>query len=327
MSMSSKVLRMAVAALALCATGVHAQAQGPQYPSRPIRFIVPFPPGGPTDTIARALADGLRVSLGQPVVVENKSGANGNIGMGEAMRAPADGHTLALITTTTSALNPHLYAALSYDAEKAVAPIAILAKATYVLLARKAQPAALKDLVAAIKAKPGSFNGGYSNTTSLIGNDFLKRALSLDFVNVPYQADGAVLLALAGGEVDFYFTVSPQVGSLVEAGKFNAVAVAAARRSPLLPNTPTFAEAGFPSFLDMTAWFGVATQAGVPQNIVDRLNRELTKIAATPEFAARVAQLGWSVAEPGSAAETAAFVRQERARWQAPIRAAGVKIE
>jgi tripartite-type tricarboxylate transporter receptor subunit TctC len=292
------------------------------WPARPLKLIVPFPAGGPTDAIARAMADQLRAGLGQPVVVENKAGAGGNIGVGEAMRAARDGHTLALITATTSAINPSLYPNLGYDADKDVNPVSIFALCGYVLVTRNGLPANLKDFIAAVKAKPGTFNGGYASTVSQVGNEMLKKTFGLDFVNVPYKGDPEVLNALVGGTVDFYFTVSPSMGSLVEAGKIKALAVATPQRNVLVPNTPTFAESGYPDFFDMTAWYGIATPSGVPADVTQRLNAEITKVVATPEFGARLKGMGL-VAGRTSASQAADMVRTERTRWQAPIKASG----
>ncbi|WP_051953981.1 Bug family tripartite tricarboxylate transporter substrate binding protein [Xenophilus azovorans] len=310
----------------LSAAALAAHAQPAAWPSRPLKLIVPFPAGGPTDAIARALAEQLRAGLGQPVVVENKAGAGGNIGIGEAMRSPRDGYTLALITATTSAINPTLYAQLPYDAEKDVAPISVFARCGYVLVTRNGLPDTLSALVAAIKAKPGSFNGAYASTVSQVGNEMLKKSYGLDFVNVPYKGDGEVLNALMAGDVDFYFTVSPSLGALVEAGKIKAIAVATPQRNTLVPNTPTFGEAGSPDFFDMTAWYGIATQAGVPDEIVNRLNREIAKVVATPEFGARLKAMGL-VAARNTSVQAADMVRNDRLRWQDPIRSSGAAVQ
>jgi tripartite-type tricarboxylate transporter receptor subunit TctC len=318
---------IAIAIVGLMFAG-QAGAQPPAaYPDRPVKIVMPFPPGGPTDTIARLLADQLRITFKQPFVVENKAGAGGNIGLGEAARAPKDGYTLAIITATTSAINPALYPTLPYDPDKDFVTVAVFAKVAYALVARPGIPANnLGELAALIRARPGALNGGYASTASQVANDLFMKAAGAKFLSVPYKGDANVHTALMSGEVDLYFTVSQQAGPLVSAGKLKGIAVASAQRTPIMPNVPTFAEAGMPGFFDLTAWFGLVTNAGVPNEIVVSLNREINRIVSTPEFAARFAQFGFF---PVTHAQQEAhdFVRTERARWGKAVRDSGAKVD
>jgi tripartite-type tricarboxylate transporter receptor subunit TctC len=297
------------------------------YPERPIRFIVPYPAGGPTDAISRALAEPLQAALGQPVVIENRAGAGGNIGVSEAAHAAKDGYTLVLLTTTNSAINPTLYGSLPYDPEKDIRALAILARASYVLVARNEEPPDLKDLLSAIKVKSGKLNAAYSSTTSQIGNAMLKTAYGLQFADIPYKGDAEAINALMAGDVDFYFTVSTQLGSFVDAHRFQALAAASPQRNPLLPNTPTFAEAGFPAFFDLVAWYGVGTTAGTPDGVVKRLNAEITKILASETFKIRLKQMGLAPAASLTPDQSSEFVRSERLRWQGPVKSSGATVQ
>lgn len=300
------------------------RAQSEPFPSRAMKIVVPFPAGGPTDTLARTMADQLRASLGQPVIVENKAGAGGNIGLANAMRAPRDGYTLALITATTSAVNPALYASLGYEVDD-VAPIAVFAQCGYVLIGRSTGPSTLKELIAKIRGSAASMNGGHSSAVSLVGVEAMKKFSGADFVSVPYKSDTEVLNALMAGDVDFSFTVSPQLPGLIQAGKLKAIATATPQRSPLAPEVPTFEEAGFPGFFDLTAWYGLAVQTGVASDIVNRLNSEIQKALQSPEFAARLKAMGLS-ATSNTPAQAADWVRKDRLRWAAPIKASGATI-
>jgi tripartite-type tricarboxylate transporter receptor subunit TctC len=320
--------KFAAIAGALLLIASPAWAQPPAaYPERPVKIVMPFPPGGPTDTVARLIADQLRIALKQPFVVENKSGAGGNIGLGEAAKAPKDGYTLAIITATTSAINPNLYPNLPYDADRDFVPVAIFAKVAYALVIRPGIPANnLTDLVALLKSRPGAFNGGYASTASQVANVLFMRAAGVRFVSVPYKGDANVHTALMSGEVDLYFTVSQQAGPLISAGKLKGIAIASAQRTPIMPNVPTFAEAGMAGFFDLTAWFGLVTNAGVPNEVVARLNQEVNRVVSAPEFAARLAQFGFFpfTTTPQEAAD---LVRNDRVRWGRAVKESGATLE
>ena len=315
--------RTAILILALAAFSISAQTA--PWPTKPIRIIVGYPPGGPTDAISRALGDRLSALLGQPVIVENKPGAGGNIGVAEAARSGRDGHTLVLLTSTTSALNPHLYASLGYD-EKDIIPIAIVARATYTLVVRNGLPNDLKELAASIKAKPNTFSAATGNATSLVANYMLQKALGIDLVSVPYKGDAEAMTSIISGQTDLYFTVSGQLSSFLQAGKMKAIAVAGPHRGAILPTVPTFAESGLPNFFDLSIWYGIGTHASTPPELVERLNREITKIVASPEFKATLKTMGTEPATT-NVAEARELIRADRARWQGPIKASGATVQ
>lgn len=319
------MFRLLAAFLVLWLAAAGAQAQ--TYPDKPIRIIMPFPPGGPTDVAARLIADQLRQRLGQPVVVESRPGANGNIGLGEAAKAPRDGYTLAIITATTSALNPNLYDNLPYDPDKDLVPIAIFAKVAYALIAKPTLPASnLRDFIALLKSKPDGYNGGFPSTVALVANEALKTSAGVRFLSVPYKSDPEVMNAAMRGEVDFYFSVSSQLGALTSSGRLKGIAISSKQRSPLMPDVPTFAEAGMPDFFDLTAWFGLATGAGVPEEIILRLNGEVNRLVKSPDFAERIAKFGF-FPSVGTPQEAAATVRDDRARWGVAIKKTGAKVQ
>ncbi|MES2185667.1 MAG: tripartite tricarboxylate transporter substrate binding protein [Pseudomonadota bacterium] len=321
----------AALALACAAPALHAQAQAPDnagaaWPTRPVKLVVPFPAGGPVDTLGRAVAEQLGTALGQPVVIDNKAGANGNIGIAEAMRAPRDGYTFTLITTTTSVVNPAVYASLGYD-EKDMRPVALYARAPYVLVARPGlNVSTLPELVALLKAQPGKLNASYASTVSQVGLGLTKSTFGVVFTDVPYKGDGEMLNALMAGDIDFCFTSSPQIGAFVASGRMRPIAVAASQRSPRVPGTPTFAEAGSPQFAELSVFYGMGAGAGVPEAVVNRVNREVVKIVASADFKARLDKAGLVPVSP-SPDEARSMVANDRARWMEPIRQSGAKAE
>lgn len=299
------------------------------YPSRYVRIIVPQPSGGPSDSLTRYIAEELRTRLNQNVVVENRPGAGGAIGLSEAARAAPDGYTLAQVATFTYSINPVLYSNLAYKPERDFRPVAIFAKASGILYVNPNLPARnLAELVAYAKAHPGKLNGAFPGigNSSQIALALLKKQNDLDFVEVPFQGDAQALVALTAGEVDMMFSVNPTAKQLVETGKLRAIAVAAPGRTPAQPNVPTFSEAGMKDFLDTTAFFGLVTNASVPDAIVGRLNREINLITDTPQYRARLALWGMTPAG-GSIKEIGEFLSAERSRWQKAVPESGAKVE
>jgi tripartite-type tricarboxylate transporter receptor subunit TctC len=331
----SKVLavRAGVAALAAGLAlfgGVGAAyAQAGDFPNRPVKIVVPFPPGGPSDTIARLVAERLGDAWKQSVLVDNRPGAGGNIGLAFAAKQPADGYTLGQVATSTFAVNPNLYKNLPFDAEKDFVPVALLTRIANVLLVNPEVPAkSLTELIALMKSKPGALNGGYpgAGNSAHIALVMLERAAGAETTRVPYKGDADGMQALMGGQVQVYFTVSFVAAPQIKAGKVRAIAIASPQRSPGLPEVPTFAEAGLPGFMDTTAWFGLAAPTGVPMPIVRRINEEVNRALAGPKVRDYLLRIG---AAPGSgtAEEFAEFARSERARWGRAVQESGVKVE
>ena len=305
-----------------------AEAQAQPYPARPIRFIVPTTPAGPTDTLARVISAHLSKALGQQVVVDNRPGAGGRIGLEVASKSVADGHTIFIGSQGNLTVHPALHHKLPYDLEKDFAPIVLLVRVRYLLLVNPRVPANdLRDLLQIVRARPGQFNfaSAGKGSSGHIAAELLQRMAQVDFVHVQYKGSGPALTALIGGEVQLMFQ-SPVVGApFVRSGQLKPIAISAPRRSPLFPAVPTFEEAGLPGF-EVSTWFGILTRAGVSAAIVRRLNEEINRILLLEEIRARLATLD---AEPagGSISEFEAHIRSERVKWAKVIKETGIVID
>ena len=315
----------AVFAAALIATPpVSAQP----YPSKPVKLIVPFPPGGTADILARLLGEKLSASLGQQVVAENRAGAAGGIGAAAAAKAPADGYTLFMGTTGTQTINPAVNPKLAYDPLKDFAPVSNFAASPFALVVHPGLPAkSVRELVALAKERPGKLSYasfGSGSSAHMTGVMFASRA-GVEIVHVPYKGAGPALTDVVGGHVHMMFTLLPSVMSQVRAGSLRALAVASAKRDPSLPEVPTFIESGMAEFLS-DSWYGVFAPAGTPPEVVSRLNAEVQKVLALPEVRQRLATEG---AEPmGNAPEAfAAQVRRDLAHWTKVAREARITVE
>lgn len=322
-------MKLLIAAVALTlASAVQAQSTE-DFPSRPVKIIVPFPPGGPSDTISRLVADRLAETWKQAVVVENRAGAGGNLGLGIAAKSPADGYTMALVATSTFAVNPNLYPNLPFDPDKDFVPVALVTKIANVLLVNPQVPANnLRELLALVKAKPGALAGGYpgAGNSAHISLVLFEKAAGAEILRVPYKGDADGMNALIAGQIQVYFTVSFVAAPQVKAGRLRAIAIASPVRSPGLPDVPTFAEAGMPSFFDSTAWFGLVTNAGVPAPVVRKMNEDVNRALASPKLRDYLAQIG-AIPGGGSSAEFADFLKAERARWGRAVKESGAKVE
>lgn len=318
--------RAAVLAASVLLPAAAAQAQ--PYPNRPINLIVPFPPGGPTDTSARLVAQHLQTALGQPVVVENRAGVAGIVGMQAAARAAPDGYTLVLGGLTTQVLNRALYAKLSYDPEKDFTAVALLTKVPYLLVANSSFPASTaQDVARLAKENPGKFNYGNpggSGNTSHVGMEAFKKAAGLEIAQIPYQGDAQALTALMAGDVQIQFAVPLTVLPYLSSGRLKAIAMATPQRSAVLPHVPTFAEQGFPS-VEAETWFSLLAPAGTPPAIVERLNHEVNKILEMPEVRARLKELG-TTPGGGSLAEITAFMQSEYPKWLQRVKDSGATV-
>ena len=286
------------------------------YPSHPGRIIVPFPPGGPADVLARIAGDKLGQALGQPFVVENRPGAGGNIGMEQGAKAAADGYTLTLAPVGNLTIAPSLYSKLPYDPAKDYAPITVLAAVPNVLIVHPSLGVrTLAQLIALAKEKPGTLNyasPGNGSGPHLAG-ELLKSMAGIDIVHVPFNGVAPAMNAVLGGQVQLFFAQSSAALSHVKAGNVVALGVASPRRIASAPELPTIAEQSLPGF-DVTSWYALVAPAGTPQPIIERLHRELAKALAERDVRERIAGLG---AEPvgNSPVEFAAMQRAEAARW------------
>ena len=296
------------------------------WPARPIRLVVPFPPGGLIDNMARLVGNRLAQELGQPVVIDNKPGAGGNVGAAEAARAPADGYTL-LMASPALTISPAIYKNLPYQPSQ-LAPVALLGRVPNVLLVNPASGIGkVQDLVGRAKAKPGQLNyASNGNGTSLhLSAELFKRRSETFITHVPYRGAAAAITALLSGEVDMMFDNLPSAIGQIQAGKLRALAVTTAQRSTALPDVPTLAEAGMDGF-NVSAWFGVAAPAGLPAPVATRLADALQKVVQQPEVAAAMQRQG---ADPAfmDAASAAAALNADAAQWKQVAAFAKIQLD
>ena len=314
-----------IALLALLFVGA---AAAQNYPARPVRLIVPFPPGGNTDIVGRLMAQKLGEAFGQQVYVENRGGAGGTIGAEAAAKSPADGYTLFFATTGTLASAPALQSALRYDPVKDFAPISTLANApVVVIVAASLAPRTLAELIQLARAQPGALKFGSAGTGHFvhIAGEMFKVAAGVDLLHVPYKGVAPALVDLLGGRIDVMFDAFAQYEPHLQSGKVRALAVAGPKRLARLPAVPTTAEAGLPDY-SVASWFGLAAPAGTPREIIERVNSEVLKALGKPDVLETLARLGL---EPGGSTpqEYAAMIADELATWRKVVNAAGIKIE
>ena len=320
-------IKFAAAALAtasaLAPATLHAQA----YPSKSIRLILPFPPGGPTDIVGRLTGQKLGELVGQQVIADSRPGASGNIGLELASKAPPDGYTIVLSSPVIS-LSPHMYTKLNYSPEKDLAPIALIGAVRNVLVVHPSVPAkTVKDLVQIARNNPGKLNygsGGIGITTHL-APELLKTLEKLNIVHVPYKGSGVALIGLVSGQVDLEVLAVPAALSQIQAGRVRPLAVLAPQRSAQLPNVPTSKESGYENF-EISVWYGILAPAGVPRDIINRLNAELNKAIATPDLKEKFASNG---VDPlgGTPEQFGSYIRSESVRFGRVIKDAGIKAE
>jgi len=309
----------------LLATGARAQTA---WPDRPVRLIVPYPPGGSNDIVTRHLADVLRERHGQPFLVENRSGAGANIGADLVAKSPPDGLTLLVAAPAPFAINQHLYRSMPFDPARDLAPVALVAEVPIVLMVPVSSPAtSLGELIALARRQPGRLSFGSSSIggTNHLAGELLKSMAQIDIVHVPYRGAAPAMTDLIAGRLDLYFDNMPGVLPQVREGRVRAIAVAGATRAAVLPDLPTMAEAGLPGF-EASAWFGMAAPGGTPPALVERINAAVLAALSDATLRARFAQAG---AEPGrlDAAGFARFVEAERAKWGRVVRASGASAD
>jgi len=323
-------LRALIAAcLAAAATGYAQQTAKPGgvYPSKPVRLIVPFSPGGSNDIMARLAGQKLSESLGQQVVVDNRAGASGIVGTDIAAKAAPDGYTL-LMMSLTFAVNPSLYKKLPYDTEKDLAPVTLVASAPLMLVVHPSIPArSVQEFLAYARANPGklNFGSGGPGTTPHLAGEMLKMMARVQMTHVPYKGGGPALADLMGGQIQLMLENIPSTLPLAKSGKLRALAVTGLKRSPLVPDLPTLDEAGLKGY-EIVGWNGFFVPAGTPQNIVAHLHTLTVTALAQPDVKERLATLG-AEGVGNSPDEFRAFVKAEIAKWARVVKAAGLKVE
>jgi tripartite-type tricarboxylate transporter receptor subunit TctC len=319
-----RLIRAALAA-ALCIAAT-AQAQG--YPTRPVRLIVPFAPGGSSEIVARSVAQKLSENLGQQFIVENKPGGAGNIAMQEVARAEPDGYTLILGHIGTLAVNPFMFKSLPYDANRDFVPVSLIAKVPSIFVVNASLPVHdLKELAAYAREKPGQVYYGSAGNGSAghLAFEYLKLVTKIDVVHVPYKGTGPQITDLIGGQTQASSAGTPPLLPHIRTGKLRAIAVGTPSRLAVLPDVATVAEQGYAGF-ETSQWYGVIAPAKTPRAIVDKLSEEIAKAVKSPEVQARFGPDG-TIAVGSTPAEFAEFIRLEQARWSQVVKQASIKAD
>jgi len=318
----------AITLLAGATLMAHSTASAQAYPSRPIKLIVPFPAGGGTDLIAREVANKVAVANGWSIIIDNKPGSGGNLGVDAAAKSPADGYTLVLGQTSNLAINPTLYAKLPYNPEKDLTPIVEVASAPLVLVVAAESPyKTLADVVAAAKAKPESLNyaSSGSGTVAHLATEMFQKTAAVKFTHVPYKGAAQGSTDLIGGQIQMYMSSVPTLIGYVKNGKMRALAVTSPKRTADLPSVPTVAESGFKGFEAVT-WFGVAGPAGLPKDVVARLNGAFNKALQDPEVRKKLASQG-ADALGGTPEQFAKLIHDDIGRWGKIVKESGAKVD
>ncbi len=319
-------LLAAIAAVGLCAASVPAAAQ--PYPNRPITLIVPFPPGGSTTIVARIIAEKMSETLGQTIVIDNRGGAGGTVGTRAAAKSPPDGYTILLSYTATMAIGPHVQSAAGYDPRKDFAPIGRIGATPMVIVVHPLVEAkSVADLIGLVRKNPTPYqygSAGVSTVGHLAGELFAYQA-KLKMEHIPYKGTGPMMTDLLGAHIKLSFTNIPSAHGSVASGKLRALAVASARRSPMMPDVPTASQSGLPGY-EAGLLYGLAAPAGTPKEAIDRLNKELRAALASPDVMKRLATEG-AEALPSTPQEYAADIERENAVWSKLIKSIGLKAK
>ena len=321
------------AAVAVClaassAFPVLAQDAAADYPSKFVTLIVPYAAGGSSDTRARQVAEKIAGYLGKPVVVDNKPGAGGNIGIDAVAKSPPDGYTIGLGQTSNLAINPTLYPKLPYDSLKDFVPIVLVADAPLVLVVPAGSPyKTLAELVAAAKKKPGDISLGSpgNGTVAHLTGELLQTAAGIKLQHIPYKGSAQAMTDLIGGQVQVYMSSVPTALSHIKGGKLRPIAVTSTKRVPALPDVPTISEAGYKGF-DANTWFGLVAPKGTPPAIVDKINAEVNKVLKSPDVREKFAAEGGGPMG-GTSAEFAALLKTDHAKWGKVVKDSGVKLD
>jgi len=323
---ANRLFTILAAALAVAAISPPTQAQ--PFPSRPIKLVVPYPPGGSTDILARLLAERLTIALGQPMVVENRVGATGVVGAEAVARSRTDGYTMLMGAGGPLTQVPALRKNMPYDTLKDFAPIILAAKSPKLVVVTNAFPAdSPQALVRFLKSKSREVRYGSAGVGSSghFANELFKLSAGVDMTHVPYKGGAQAITDMMAGHVEVVMEVMPQLLPLVRSGKIRAIGLTQLTRSPLLPEVPTLAESGFPGF-EAYVWFGIVAPTGTPTPIISRLNADFAKVLGTPEFKKRLEDLG-ADHEPNTPEDFGRFIRAEWDKWQRVVQSAGIKDE
>ncbi len=319
---------LTLAACALVASVAAPTAQAQSFPSKPVRLVIPFPPGGPLDAVGRTIAQKLTEAWGQNVVVDNRPGAGGNIGADLVAKSAPDGYTVVMGALSTHAVNPSLYPKMPYDAVKDFAPISLVAVTPNVLVVNPVLPVnSAREFIAYAKANPGklAFGSGSNGSAGHLAGELFKAETGADMLHVPFKGAAPAMQALLAGDTQLMFDNLASSTPQVKAGKLKALAVTTAQRSKLAPDLPTLAEAGLPGF-DITTWFGLLAPAGTPPDIVARWNSEVTRILNAPDVRERLLLLGVEPA-PNSPQEFAQFIGREMTKYARIVKLSGAKVD
>jgi len=318
-------MKAILAAFLVCAAAaVHAQDR---FPEKPVRFIVPFPPGGGTDALARILAAKLGEQWGQQVIVDNRAGAQGNIGTAAGAKAAPDGYTLTFAHQGALVINPHLYRDPGYDTLRDFAAVARTTEMAFIAVAHPSVPASnLRELAQHARLHPGKLTFASTSAGPHIVGELFKQATGTDLVHVPYKGAGPAINDLLGGQVLLMFSNPTSTVPHVKSGKLRALGVMDAKRNPSLPDVPTALEAGLPELSNVIEWYGVVVPAATPPGIVQRLSAAVLRAMAAPDLVERVTQIG-QTPSPADAEHFARLIREDHARWQRVVKASGAKAE
>lgn len=310
---------------ALLVAAVAAQAQG-AWPTKPVKIVVTFPPGGAPDTLARVLADKWSQALGQPVTVDNKPGAGGNLGADYVAKSAPDGSTLVVGTVGTHAINASLYAKMPYNNVKDFTPITFLASTPNLLVVNNTVPAkTVKELIELAKKEPLTFGSSGSGTSIHLSGELFNTLAGVKMQHIPYKGRAQAVPDLLGGRITMIFDNMPSALPLVKSGDVRAIAVTSAQRSPAAPNIPTIAESGLPQF-EATSWFALLGPAGMPREVQMRINAETAKVLAMPDVKEKLATLGLDPA-PASPEALASLIQQETVKWARVVKESGARAD
>jgi tripartite-type tricarboxylate transporter receptor subunit TctC len=324
------IRRSAWAALALACAAVsapvHGQAQS--YPGKPVRWVIPFPPGGGTDVISRTLAQKLSELWGQQVIADNRPGSGGTIGLAAAAKLPPDGYNIVIGQLANMAIAPALYPKLPYDPVKDFAPVTLALTSPLILVVHPSVPAKnVKELIALARAKPDAITFGSpgNGTTGHLSIELIKSAGKVKMVHIPYKGAVPAFTGLLGGEIAVYMSSIQPALPMLKAGRVRALGVTSTKRIPTLPDVPTIAETGLPGY-EVTNWYGVLTPAGVPKDVLGKLHGDLVKVMKQPDVQQRFAAEGGD-ATPNTPEQFGAFIRNEIVKWGKAVRESGAKVE